>query len=235
LRGVFKKRNITESGMSKAVIFDMDGVLSDTQKLHSLVDKMVMEHYGVRLEEEEITRNFAGITDKEMFERLFNLYGVPKDIDRAIQEKWEIMMQKAERDIKPVPGAVEFVRELKRQGYKLAVASSSPFIFINTVLSRLNIKKEFDIITSGEEVKRGKPDPEIFLLTAERLKVAPQECVVIEDSPSGIKAAKRAGMRCIAFVRENNKSIVVQENHLPDIIVNDLREIKIKEIEKLLI
>ncbi|MBE0478560.1 HAD family phosphatase [Candidatus Aerophobetes bacterium] len=218
--------------MVKAVIFDMDGVISDTQILHASADVAVLKLYSITFTEDKINENFAGITDKEMFENIFSLYGVPGNIKRAIKEKWKIMMARANTEITPVPGALKLINKLKRENLTLAVASSSPIIFINAVLSKLNIKGEFKVIVSGEEVLKGKPHPEIFLVAAKRLKAKPDECVVIEDSPSGMKATKSAGMKCIGLVGEK-KPINPKNNYPADLIINDLRKLTLEQIKNL--
>jgi len=218
--------------MAKAVIFDMDGVISDTQILHVAADVAVMRRYGIKLTEKDIGEKFAGIIDKEMFGNLFKMYGISTDIQEAIKEKWKIMMARADDSIKPLVGVLELIDNLKKEKFRLAVASSSPLIFIDTVLSKLNIKDKFEVIASGEEVQRGKPNPEIFLLTARRLKIPPNECLVIEDSLNGMIAAKRAGMRCIGFVRKNK--ITASRNSYPaDLLINDLRKLTVERIKKL--
>lgn len=215
--------------MIKAVIFDMDGVISDTQNLHALVDVMIMKRYGIILTEEDINREFAGIPDEEMFNKVFNLHGVRGNLQKAIKEKWGIMMDRADDSITPVAGAVELIDKLRQQKLKLAVASSSPLVFIHTVLSKLNIKEKFEVITSAQEVEKGKPHPEIFLLTARRLGAKQTQCLVIEDSLNGMRAAKEAGMRCIGLVRKG-KPKGAEDNYPADIIVNNLKELNLKQI-----
>lgn len=220
--------------MAKVVIFDMDGVISDTQILHASVDVMVMKSYGIKLTEEEINQKFAGIPDEEMFEDLFKAHGAPgniQNIQKAIEEKWKMMMKRANDSIAPIPGILELIDKLKEKNFKLAVASSSPLTFINTVLSKLHIKEQFEVIVSGEEARRGKPHPEIFMLTAKRLKVRPDECVVIEDSLNGMRAAKEARMGCIGLVRKTRKSFP-EGNHPADIVVSDLNKLTLGQIEK---
>ena len=211
--------------MIKAFIFDMDGVISDTQTLHLEVDKIVMRRYGITMKK-EMEEKIKGITDKDMFCKLQKIYGVPRDIEKAIREKWEIMMEKArnENSIKPVPGAIDLINMLEQKKFKLALASCSPSIFVETVLSKLGIKEKFEQITTGEDVQKGKPEPEIFLLTAKKLNVVPESCLVIEDSVNGMKAAKKAGMRCIGLVRDEKEG-KPSSFYPADFVIRDLGEI----------
>lgn len=218
--------------MIRAVLFDMDGVISDTQVLHTSVDIAVLKHYGITLTEDKINNEFAGTPDKQTFKKLFRLHGIHADANEAIEKKWKIMMARADDEIVPVPGAQELIYKLKQAGLKLAVASSSPMIFINTVLSKLNIQEQFEVIKSGEEVASGKPHPEIFLATAKELQVQPDECVVIEDSLNGMKAAKNAHMTCIGLIRRKNPSNPDFE-YPADILVNSLEELTPEQIRHL--
>lgn len=133
-----------------------------------------------------------------------------------------LMVRAAQEGVDPIPGSLELIEELREAGFKLAVASSSIRAFIDTVLGTLDIRNRFDAIVSIEDVERGKPDPEIFLLAARRMGVKPIECFVIEDAISGIKAAKRAGMRSILLIRDK-----VPLDVDPDAVIEDLRDINI--------
>lgn len=209
------------------MIFDMDGVISDTQGLHAEVEEELLKKYGVTMSADEITEKYAGVSDKEFFERAFKGHRMPpNDITIIIAEKWDEMVALAENNIRPIPGAIELISELKRQKFKLGVASASPVKFIDLVLSKLKLKEEFDVITSGDEVERGKPDPDIFLLTAKKLGVRPKECVVIEDGINGMIAAKRAGMKCVGLVKNEG-------SYPADLIVNEFKELTIEKIKNL--
>ncbi len=209
----------------KAVIFDMDGVVSDTQKLHASVEESLLKKYGIKMDVEEITEKYAGVPDRKVFERIFRDNNILVDVDKVIKEKWDKMFSLTKNNVSPISGAMELINELKNNGFKLGIASSSPIRFIELVLSELGLKEKFYAITGAEEVKYGKPDPQIFLLTARKLRVTPKECVVIEDGISGMIAAKRAGMKCIGLVEKENR------DYPADLIVRSLREIKIENLK----
>lgn len=206
----------------KAVIFDMDGVISDTQKVHAEVEERLLKKYGINLGAKEITKRFAGVSDREMFRILFAEFNKEcPDISQLLNEKWKKMIRMAKGRITEVRGTVHFIYRVSHRGFKLAVASGSRMIFIRKVLKELMLTHCFDAVVSTDEVKNGKPDPAVFLLAAKRLSVEPGECVVIEDGIGGMIAAKNAGMRCIALVREP-----IQGAAYPaDVIVDDLRRI----------
>lgn len=219
--------------MIKAVIFDMDGVISDTQKLHASVEEKLLQRFGIRIKASEITEKFGGMPTKEIFKKLFKENKVSTDIDSIMEEKWEEMIKYAKDSVSPVSGSIELINELKRQNFKLAISSSSPKKYVNVVLDKLKLKGKFDVITTQEEVKRGKPYPDISLLTAKKLETLPEECVVIEDGISGMMSAKRAGMKSIAFIDKSRSTKTDNGNYPADLIVNDLKKINSKKIKSL--
>jgi HAD superfamily hydrolase (TIGR01509 family) len=209
----------------KAVIFDLDGVISDTNFLQSRVEENLLKKYGINLSYKEITEKYAGMSDKEFFKTVFDDFKKKCDINEIIKEKWENIFELAKKGIKPMPGALKLINRLKNSGFKLAVSSASRKDFIKLVLSELKILNKFDAITSGTEVKKGKPNPEIFLLTAKKLKVNPKNCIVIEDGRLGMIAAKKARMKCIGLVK--NK----KENYPADKIVSNLSQLNLRDFK----
>ena len=192
--------------MIEAVIFDMDGVISDTQKLHAKVESELLLRYGVDLSPDEITRRYAGVKTREFFAELLDEKGLSYDIDVLIEEKWIKMREFTSAPVDCIEGALQLIKSLFDDGYLLAVASASNFDYVNSVLESLNVKDYFSCVVSGDMVKRGKPNPEIFLLAASRLGVNPESCVVIEDGISGMQAARDANMKCIGLVGDKRGS-----------------------------
>lgn len=187
------------------IIFDMDGVLSDTQPIHSRVESELLRQHGIELSADEITREFAGTSSEEMFPQVFGRYGKRVDhLQELVERKWQMMTKICRGRIRPMPGALDLVAALRQRGLPLAVASSSTRFYIEMVLEELGLRNAFRVIVSADEVAHGKPDPDIFLLAAERLGVPPQSCLVIEDSVSGMRAARSAGMYCIGLVTSGN-------------------------------
>ena len=203
-----------------SIIFDMDGVISDTQKNHSQIESQLLSENGVNITPEKITQRYSGVHTKEFFTSL-----LPEDIDIAkiLSEKWEIM-EKMTRvsGINEIQGSVELIKSLSKK-YSLGVASASPLSFIKIVLHSLQIESYFDIITSAEEVTKGKPEPDIFLLAAKRLGTDPKQCLVIEDGISGMIGAKNAGMFCIGLVSTTSGDT----DYPADIVITKLNQIKI--------
>lgn len=177
----------------------MDGVISDTQGLHAQTESELLMRFGVKMSPSEITKKYAGVKTEDFFKDLLSRQGQPYSLDKLMAEKEERMLEHLD-SIAEIPGAAQLIRTLSAQGFKLAVASASNAAYVNPALERLGVASYFQAIISGDMVKNGKPDPEIFLLAASKLGVAPSESVVIEDGVNGMKAAKAAGMHCIGLV-----------------------------------
>lgn len=188
--------------MIKAVIFDMDGVVSDTQKLHSQVESKLLNNCGIQISPQEITEKFSGVKTSYFFKELLDQNGIKADIDSLMADKWNQMVIAAGQDVKPIPGIRELINRLEENNFIISLAAASVLKYINIVLDRLNLKNKFQVITSAEQVVKGKPEPDLFLFAANKLKVPPENCLVIEDGRAGMTAAKRAKMKCIGLVSD---------------------------------
>ena len=187
--------------MLKAVIFDMDGVLVDSEPLHFEINRIVLkEKFGIELDY-EYYRQYIGSTVTYMWGKMINDFSLEGYSVEELFDMSEVVKKKllSEKGYPVVPGTVSFVKSLVGK-YKLAVASSSALANIGRNMEQLGLSKDFDKLVSGVGMKRPKPAPDIFLKAAEELGVDPSECIVIEDSENGTKAAKAAGMACLGFI-----------------------------------
>lgn len=208
----------------KAVIFDMDGVLVDSQPYHFKADIDTMAEYGV-IKDQKFYESFAGTLTADRMRTLKEMFGLDVPVEEmTIKRENMILDIMGKEDIKPVSGIPEFLRSIKEKGLTTAVASSSDYKLINLILDRLKIAKYFDSVTSGSDVKRGKPSPDVFLLAAERIGIEPAECLVVEDSENGVKAAKAAGMKALGYI---NPTSGKQDLSLADFITDDFKKISI--------
>lgn len=187
--------------MLKAVIFDMDGVLVDSEPLHYEVNKVtVKEHFDIDLNY-EYYKQYIGSTVMYMWEKMIKDFSIegytPEELFGLSEEVKDRLVEK--NGYPQVHGAVDFVKSLSTK-YKLAVASSSALVNIERNVSNLGIANEFDVLVTGLSVQNPKPAPDIFLKAAAELGVKPCECIVVEDSCNGVRAAKAAGMACIGFI-----------------------------------
>jgi HAD superfamily hydrolase (TIGR01549 family) len=191
--------------MIKGIIFDMDGVISDTQKLHSKIESELLNRYGVEITPEMITRKYAGVRAKDFFKELLDKQNKSYNLDELMNEKWSRMKELALEFVEEVDGAVDLIKMFYKNKFPLAVVSSSELSYVNVVLEKLNIKDYFSVIISGDMVTNGKPNPEGFLLASNKINVPFNECLVIEDGISGMQAAKNAKMKCIGLVKDKNE------------------------------
>jgi len=214
--------------MVRAVIFDMDGVISDTQSIYSQIDSDLLAAEGIDIDPADVTARFAGVKSALMFQTILWENGKGGDFNAMADEKRQRYKEILERGVRSIPGSLELIDSLKSSGFQIAVGSASQLPLIDFILDSLKIRSKFDAIASTEEVGKGKPAPDVFLLAAKRIGVSPEDCVVIEDGLAGMIGAKRAGMKCIALVPEGSNA-----DYPVDIIVHSLKDLTIEKIKKL--
>jgi HAD superfamily hydrolase (TIGR01509 family) len=190
--------------MLKAVIFDMDGVLIDSEPLHHKAMEYMLEEFDVKISE-EYNNQFIGSTTEHMLET------IKKDfkLDISLSHLQTNYMKKKDDLIKeegllPVPFTKELIIDLFQNNIKLAIASSSTEDEINDVVNILDLSSYFEELVSGTTVPNPKPAPDVFLKAVKQLGVTPKECIIIEDSYNGVAAANHAGIPVIGFINENS-------------------------------
>jgi len=192
--------------MIKAVIFDMDGVIIDSEPLHYKVFKEYLQSkWELSISDEEYS-TFIGTTNHHMYSVLKEKYNLTAEVTALVEEYEEkcIAFLLASKMEKPILGVDALVKNLYQNNIRLALASSSPKKNINLVLEMFGLHPYFEVVVSGQEVVNSKPSPDIFLRAAKLLDLSPEECLVFEDSGNGVVAAKEAGMKCIAFYNPNS-------------------------------
>ena len=210
-----------------AVIFDMDGVLIDSEPLHYESTILYLnDPLGLAYDEEE-NREFLGRSDEYMFRKLKERYNLPASVPEMIQRRRDIYLKLLVGNVRLIPEVTELIRWLKSHGFLLGLASYSLQKIIDVVVDEGGVRQYFTVIQSGEHLANCKPHPEIFLVTAEKLKVEPQLCTVIEDTAVGIRAAKTAGMYSIAYDALNAPS---QEFDEADLVVRSFAELQNHEV-----
>jgi beta-phosphoglucomutase family hydrolase len=190
---------------NRGVIFDMDGVLVLSEQAHWESWRVPAARRGVALQYDQFLSCFGRINP----DCIAIMFGpkTPADESARIADEKEIAFREIVRKKVPLaPGAVELLKTLRQRGMLLAVGSSGPRENIELVLNAGGLGQYFQTFVHGGEVKRGKPAPDVFLLAAERLGVAPENCTVIEDAPAGIQAAVAAGMRAVAVATTHKES-----------------------------
>ncbi len=185
----------------RAVVFDMDGVLTDSEPLINAAAIAMFRERGVAVKPEDF-HPFIGTGENRYIGGVAEKYGVPLDIEAAKRRTYELYLDMVPEHLNAFPGAVELVRSCQAAGLRVAVASSADRIKIEANLNKIGLPPaEWDAVVSAEDVVHKKPAPDIFLAAARKLGIAPTECVVVEDAINGIWAAKAAGMRCVAVAQ----------------------------------
>jgi HAD superfamily hydrolase (TIGR01509 family) len=182
----------------RAIVFDMDGVLVDSEPVHFEATRLLLLEHGVTYAPDE-KENFYGCTDLEVFRQLRERYRLPAD-ERDLAEAWVTRAAGllAHRMV-PMAGVPEVLRQLQAEGWRLALASSSSPAIIETTIAGLGLAGMFETTVSGRDVAEGKPAPDIFLEAVRRLGLRPDRCLVVEDSYNGLQAARAAGIPCIVI------------------------------------
>lgn len=193
--------------MIKCILFDMDGVLINSEPLHFEVWKQVFAERGILIDYDHY-KGCIGSTASYLFDLIREGYGYDFHGDTAISARFrelkgEIIKQ---RGIPEIEGVRDAIPQLRKLGYRLAVASSSPQDYIEFSMDALGIAQHFELLFSAERVANPKPAPDVFLAAASRLGVEPSECLVVEDSRNGSLAAKAAGMKCLGFLNPDSGS-----------------------------
>lgn len=182
----------------KAVIFDMDGLMVDSEALHVAAYNAVINPLGFNLTEEENRQRYIGVGDPEVIKDLLLRHKMPIT-EEEFSSKKSLEYERLQANVKANPGLAELMRKLKDAGVKMAIASNSSLSNITQVVVNLGLEDLVYGYLSGEDVPSPKPAPDLFLLTAQKIGVDPSDCLVLEDSPVGIAAAKAAGMKAFAI------------------------------------
>ena len=214
----------------EAVIFDMDGVLIDSEPLHFEVDQLVLRKLNI-YEGKSYLERFVGYTNPAMWQIIKEEFSIESTIEELIELQMTVKLSHLEQsNYEAIEGIKELLKELQSYNVPIAIASSSPRIFIEAVIKKIQIVEYFQDWISGEEVPKSKPEPDVFLKAAELLNVNPERCMVIEDSKSGTIAAKSAGMKCIGYKNVNSGN---QDLSKADLVVDRISEISYKRMKEL--
>ena len=207
--------------INEAVIFDMDGVLVDSNRAHYQSWVEVAAEKGLAYGEAEFQKTL-GRTSRELIAQLWGDILSEAEIAELDLRKEAVFRRIVDADYPAMPGSIELLDTLDAAGFRIALGSSAPAENVEQALQRMQLRGRLQAIVSGSEVTRGKPDPEIFLTAADRLGVAPNRCVVVEDAVAGIAAAAAAGMACVgmASTGHTHESLAAA-----DLIVDSLAEL----------
>lgn len=212
----------------KAVIFDMDGVIIDSEPVHASVTMETLRQHGAKLSAgtNTLTR-FAGMTIPVIFSALKEEHQIKASVEELVAcHEAGLVKYVKETAEDPIQGILPLLKGLKEKNVPVAIASSSSKKMIELVVNKLKLTDYFQHLVSGEEVSRSKPYPDVYLATASRLGISPERCLVIEDSKNGTIAAKEAGMFCIGF-RNPHTNGGKQDLSRADMVVDHITEIEL--------
>ena len=190
--------NVKTNSLPEAVIFDMDGVLVESEPYLRVAGVKVFEELGLQVQGEDF-KPFIGTGEDRYLGGVAETYNFPLDTGIAKKRLYEIYFEMLDGKLEPLNGVVDFVHTCKRMNKKIAVASSADLPKIIFNLRNIGLEKDFDAIVSGDDVEKKKPDPSIFLLAAKKLGIDIARCLVVEDAISGVQAAKSAGSKCLGL------------------------------------
>ena len=214
--------------MLKAIIFDMDGVLIDSEPVHLEAFRRLMDSLSIPFDKEYYLQ-FIGSTTEHMWNKVITDYKITLSKDELMVKSNNFVKEiNGETGYPVMRGAAELIQRLSCVGVKLAVASSSGMDRIENTLDKLGVREFFDGVVSGLQVKNPKPAPDTFLEAARLLNVSADECIVIEDSLNGMKAAKNAGMICVMY---ENLSIGAVDSTYADYIIQGFEDLDKKFFE----
>lgn len=213
--------------MVKAIIFDLNGTVLADEYIYGRAFGKILSFLGRKVD--KAYPQIAGIGVEENWPRLISKYHIKtsrsmEELARMTQEAYLTNISK----VKIKMGFTDFVERLRKNNIKTALATSNTWWMVDKVFEKLNLSRYFDIVTTKEEVTFNKPSPDIFLITAEKLGVKNDDCVVVEDSEAGIEAAKAAGMKVVAFVKNNRDEKNIKK--LADLVVANFKEINLVKL-----
>ena len=220
------------SFLPAAVIFDMDGVLVDTNPFHVQKWEALLAEHGIPFDRMTLPKQVLGPPNDPTLRHFFGA-GITAEGRRRLSEELEATFRRAfAPHATPFPGVERLIAECQEHGILMAVASSAMSKNVNFIVDALKLRPYFHVIVSGDEVTQAKPHPEIFATTAHKLGLVPADCVVIEDSFVGIEAAKRAGMKCVAVASTFPSKELQTQTHA-DLVIPNLEALNLQKLRGL--
>jgi beta-phosphoglucomutase len=218
--------------MNWAIIFDVDGVVADTEVLNARASVMMFEElYDTEVQPEDF-REFVGTGDERYVEGVAEKYDVEIDNEEAVERRKENFFKLQEKEpLPPMPGVMNIVETARVSAdVMLAIATSGNRGKQFPVIEGAGLRLEwFDVVVTGDDVTRKKPDPQIYEITAEKLGLPPERCVVLEDAPAGVASAKAAGAVCVAVT----SSVDAKELQNADLVVDSLEEVSVAQMRRM--
>lgn len=212
-----------------AVIFDMDGVICDTNPYHSLAWKAFLDKHGIASSEEEFIAHMYGKSNSYILKHFFKREIVGEEFAKMEFEKEALFREIYEAHVEPISGLIEFIKDLKANDIKTGIATSAPYLNMELILSKLPLRDTMQSLLASEDVSTHKPNPEVYLKSASNLDISPERCVVFEDSFSGVTAGKAAGAKVVGVL----STYKIEELPVCDAYITDYQELTYQKIKEL--
>jgi len=213
----------------KGVIFDLDGVLVDTSRFHFEAWRQWGKRQGITVTEEQFRQTF-GMQNYQIIPLLLG-HEIERDIiDKMSEWKEARYRELAEGNLELMTGAEQLLKDLKNHGFLMAIGTSTPLVNLNLILEHTPAGDYIDAYVTGEEVKNGKPAPDTFIIAAEKLGLAVDRCVVVEDATAGVEAGKSAGMKVVAVTTTRKR----EELQSADLVIDSMKDLNAYSFKKLL-
>lgn len=218
--------------MLKAVLFDMDGVIVDTEPVYARNELEMAERMNIPLTK-EFQKNYIGVSHRILWKELKELYDFPYMVDELSFIEREFMANYfVSGELIPINGICELIRSLDENEIKCAIVTSNIEKNVRLVMKRLGIESYISSIASADKVKMIKPAPDLFLYACNELKISPDNCIAVDDCEIGIVGAKSANMKAVGFINPNSGK---QDFSKADYIINDMRNLTVDILEKLIL
>lgn len=208
----------------KACIFDLDGTLVDSMWMWPEIDKEYLGRFGIEYYD-NLKNEIDGISFHETAVYFKNKFGISDSIEKICKDWEDMAYDKYKYEVKEKRGCQKFLEQLKSKGIKMGIATSNNRSMVDVVLESLGMKNFFEVITTSDEVKKGKPAPDVYLTTAKLLNVEPKHCLVFEDVVAGIIAGKSAGMKVCAVEDDFTREVRQRKKELSDYYIDDYSEL----------
>lgn len=212
--------------MAKIAIFDKDGVIINSGRLHYEKWKQTLAKYNKAIEYDFYKKHVAGRSAKDNIEKNFPSLS-KEDVTHVLAEQVDFLNTMFDKYVTLVPGVVQFLKQLKAHRFIIGMATSSRIGSTNLMLDKFSLRSYFKTVVTAEDVSHGKPDPAIYLKVAKKLHVETKDCVVFEDSFFGVKAAKKAGMKVVLVMTSHTR----EEIPSVDMSIKDFTTINVKDVE----
>jgi len=201
----------------KAIIFDMDGLMVDSERLYHQVQHEIAGRYN-KILPEDTRQNMMGRKPLESLRIFVRELSISDDANKVLQLRNTIMREKYKKELELMPGLIQIINYFYGK-LKLAIATGAQLEFLDIVVDKFGIRNKFEVLQASDDIERGKPDPEIYLKTCKRLGFKPEDCIVLEDSLNGVLAGKNAGCYVIAVPEEEVKN---SDFTVADFVAEDL-------------